>query len=245
MNARARRRRLSTVLAEVFAVAFGNGRSYLRGMGAVHRTVHIVLQEAARIPLPPGQVVGLVLDVVLDRLRPIRGAEPSARLKAAGVGLALVGAGITGWAVAERRRKTTGSFSLGHPEGLVTSGPYALSRHPMYLGWWLIHAGVAVNRGSAWAVVTLPAGMLVEHLGALWEEAALRERFGQSYADYERDVPRYVGSPAWLIRTSFQTARRPTPAAKAMDKGNAHAEELQNPPKGTQMIAPAAKNAAT
>lgn len=214
-------------------------------MGAVHRTVHIVLQEAARIPLPPGQVVGLVLDVVLDHLRPIRGAEPSARLKAAGVGLALIGTGLTGWAVAERRRKTTGSFSLGHPEGLVTSGPYALSRHPMYLGWWLIHAGVAVNQGSAWAVVTLPAGILVEHLGALWEEAALRERFGQPYADYEKVVPRYVGSPAWLIRTSFQTARRPMPAARAMDKGKIHAEEVQNPPKGTQMIAPAAKNAAT
>ncbi|WP_344763599.1 methyltransferase family protein [Paenarthrobacter aurescens] len=152
---------------------------------------------------------------------------------------------MTAWAVAERRRKTTGNFSLGHPEDLVTSGPYALSRHPMYLGWWLIHAGVALGRGSAWASATLPAGILVEHLGALWEENVLRERFGQSYADYEKVVPRYLGSPAWLMRTSFHTARRPTPAATAIDKGKAHAEGLQNPPKGTQMIAPAAKNAAT
>lgn len=165
--------------------------------------------------------------------------------RAAGVGLALTGAGITAWAVAERRRKTTGSFALGHPEGLVTSGPYAASRHPIYLGWWLIHSGVAVSRGSAWALVTLPAGMLVEHLGALWEENMLRERFGQAYADYQRDVPRYVGSPIWLIRTSFHTARRPTPAAAAIDKENRNEPVDENAPKGTHMSKPAAKNAAT
>ncbi|WP_223941752.1 isoprenylcysteine carboxylmethyltransferase family protein [Arthrobacter sp. StoSoilB22] len=248
----ARRRALATGFpAAGSAVAFPGGRGYLLGMGAVLRTARAVKREAASIPLPPGQVVGLVLDVVLDRLHPAsvlgRDAHPGrdVRRRAAGAGLALAGAGITAWAVAERRRKTTGSFALGHPEGLVTSGPYAASRHPMYLGWWLIHSGVAVSRGSAWALVTLPAGMLVEHLGALWEENMLRERFGQAYADYQRDVPRYVGSPIWLIRTSFHTARRPTPAAAAIDKENRNEPVDENAPKGTHMSKPAAKNAAT
>lgn len=97
----------------------------------------------------------------------------------------------------------------------------------MYLGWWLIHSGVAVSRGSAWALVTLPAGMLVEHLGALWEENMLRERFGQSYADYQRDVPRYVGSPIWLIRTSFHLATPPASAARARDNAKTHTPEQQ------------------
>ncbi|MET3368145.1 UNVERIFIED_CONTAM: protein-S-isoprenylcysteine O-methyltransferase Ste14 [Jeotgalibacillus campisalis] len=214
-------------------------------MGAVLRTARAVKREAASIPLPPGQVVGLVLDVVLDRLHPAFVPGRDVRRRATGAGLALTGAGITAWAVAERRRKTTGSFALGHPEGLVTSGPYAASRHPMYLGWWLIHTGVAVSRGSAWALVTLPAGMLVEHLGALWEENMLKERFGQSYAEYQRDVPRYVGSPIWLIRTSFQMATRPTQAATAMDEENRSEPVDENAPKGTHMSNPAAKNAAT
>lgn len=82
---------------------------------------------------------------------------------------------------------------MGHPERLVTSGPYASSRHPMYVGWWLIHAGVATSRGSAWPVVTMPLGMLVEHFGVVWEESMLLQEFGSPYADYQRNVPRYVG----------------------------------------------------
>ncbi len=214
-------------------------------MGGVRRAARVLKHEAANIPLPPGQVAGLVLDVVLDHLRPVPVSGDRVRRRAAGLALALAGAGLTGWAVSERRRETAGSFALGHPEGLVTSGPYAVSRHPMYLGWWLIHAGVAVNRGSVWALVTLPAGMAVEHLGALWEEAMLRNRFGQPYADYERDVPRYIGSPARLMRTSFQMARRPTPAATAIDVGNRREPVDENAPKGTHTSNPAAKNAAT
>ncbi|MEV4952908.1 isoprenylcysteine carboxylmethyltransferase family protein [Paenarthrobacter nitroguajacolicus] len=214
-------------------------------MGAFLRVARAAKQEAANVPLPPGQVAGLVLDAVLDRLHPVSVPERSVRHKAAGAVLVLTGAGITGWAVWERRRETAGSFQLGHPEGLVTTGPYAASRHPMYLGWWMIHAGVAVSRGSAWPVVTMPAGMLVEHLGALWEESMLRQRFGEAYADYERDVPRYIGSPARLMRTSFQMARRPTPAATAIDDENRSEPVDENAPKGTHMSNPAAKNAAT
>lgn len=230
---------------QLCAVAFLNSRRYLRGMGAVRRAARAVRQEAANIPLPPGQVVGLVLDVVLDRLHPVSVSERSVRHRAAGAVLVLAGAGITAWAVSERRRRTAGSFALAHPEGLVTTGPYAASRHPMYLGWWLIHAGVAISRDSAWALVTLPAGMVVEHLGALWEERTLRQEFGQSYADYEREVPRYVGSPAWLICTSFQTARRPTPAARAMDNESSHGPVAESPPNGAHMSSPTEKNAAT
>ena len=214
-------------------------------MGAVPRVARVLKHEAANIPLPPGQVAGLVLDVVLDRLHPVPVAGDRVRRRAAGLALVMAGAGLTGWAVSERRRETAGSFQLGHPEGLVTTGPYAVSRHPMYLGWWLIHTGVAVNRGSAWALATLPLGMVVEHLGALWEESMLRQRFGEAYADYERDVPRYIGSPARLMRTSFQIARRPTPAATAIDEGNRSEPVDENAPKGTHMSSPAAKNAAT
>ncbi|MFF1828364.1 methyltransferase family protein [Paenarthrobacter sp. NPDC058040] len=127
-------------------------------MGEVRRVVLILKQEVGRIPLPPGQVVGLVLDGVLGRFfsTPVPPAQSLRRIT--GAGLILAGTGMTAWAVVERRRHTVGSFALGHPEELVTSGPYALSRHPMYLGWWMIHAGVAVFRGSSWALGTLPAG---------------------------------------------------------------------------------------
>ena len=164
-------------------------------MSSVRRALLLLKREAGGIPLPPGQVIGLVLDAVLERaiatsVMPARGTR-----RVAGLTLLLAGVGITSRAVAERRRHTVGSFALGHPEELVTSGPYAVSRHPMYLGWWMIHAGVALFRGSSWALGTLSAGMFVEHLGALWEEKMLQQEFGKPYVEYMRNVPRYLGIP--------------------------------------------------
>lgn len=165
-------------------------------MSPLARLAGAVKREAAGIPLPPGQVLGLVLDAVLQRIHPLPALSARRARRSAGTLLVLTGVGITVWAVAERRRHTTGSFALGRPEALVTSGPYSASRHPMYLGWWLIHAGVAVYKGSRWAAATLPAGMAVEHFGALWEEKALQKEFGPAYSQYMGNVPRYVGFPA-------------------------------------------------
>lgn len=160
-------------------------------LGSIDRTVRALGSLYRTTPLPPGQVVGLVLDAALDRLHPAPVQAPGTVRRTVGLGLALAGVGFTAWAVAERRRQTTGTFSLERPEGLVTTGPYAASRHPMYLGWWLIHSGVGIFRGSPWTLATLPAGILVEHFGTLSEEKMLRREFGQSYADYSDRVPRY------------------------------------------------------
>ncbi|WP_442004667.1 methyltransferase family protein [Paenarthrobacter sp. RAF54_2] len=111
-----------------------------------------------------------------------------------GSGLLVIGCGLNAWALAERDRRSTGSFDLERPEELVTSGPYAMTRHPMYVGWWLIHLGAGTLAGSSWVLVTLPVGMLVDQMGVLREEAALLEAFGRPYAEYEKRVRRYLGT---------------------------------------------------
>lgn len=125
------------------------------------------------IPLPPGQVIGLVVGVVLDHLRPtaLPGRRSSQRL--AGSILTLAGGLIIGIALHERRQAALRSFDLERPDSLVTTGPYALTRHPIYVGWWLIHLGIGVVRGSAWVLATLPAAILAEHPSVLAEEADL------------------------------------------------------------------------
>lgn len=120
----------------------------------------------------------------------------------AGAGLVLTGVGMNFWALAERRRRSTGPFALERPEELVTTGPYAITRHPMYVGWWLIQLGAGTLAGSSWVLATLPAELLVEHRFVQSEEAVLAELFGQSYLDYADRVPRYFGFPfqshAWF-----------------------------------------------
>ncbi len=144
------------------------------------------------VPLPPGQVIGLVLSVVLDHVRPALLPGQRTRQRLAGSTLTLAGCLIIGSALRERRRAAEEPFDLERPDSLVTTGPYALTRHPLYLGWWLIHLGVGVFRGSAWVLATLPVAILAEHPSVLAEEADLTRRFGNDYDAYRARVARYA-----------------------------------------------------
>ncbi|MET4618803.1 protein-S-isoprenylcysteine O-methyltransferase Ste14 [Arthrobacter sp. 2762] len=132
--------------------------------------------------------------VLLGRASPWPLPGSHALHRMVGSGLLAIGGGLNAWALAERDRRSTGTFDLERPGELVTSGPYALTRHPMYVGWWLIHLGVGTLAGSSWVLVTLPIGMLVDHRGVLREEAALLEAFGRPYAEYAKRVRRYLGT---------------------------------------------------
>jgi protein-S-isoprenylcysteine O-methyltransferase Ste14 len=146
------------------------------------------------LPLPLGSAVGIIAVLVLDRVRPAPLPGPRALERAAGAAALAAGCALNLWALIERRRRTSGQFQLEHPEALVTTGPYAISRHPMYAGWWLIHLGVGMLRGSAWVVATVPVAVLAEHFGgSLVEERELRRRFGSDYTRYAERVRRYAG----------------------------------------------------
>jgi protein-S-isoprenylcysteine O-methyltransferase Ste14 len=148
------------------------------------------------LPLPAGSAVGIFAVLLLDRVRPAPLPGPRALERAAGGAALTAGCALNVWALIERRRRTSGEFQLEQPESLVITGPYAFSRHPMYTGWWLIHLGVGMLRGSAWVLATLPVAVLVEHFGgSVAEERELRRRFGAAYTRYAERVPSYAGRP--------------------------------------------------
>lgn len=163
------------------------------------------------LPIPPGQVAGIVVGVTLDRMFPARLPGPRAVHRAAGVLLLVSGGALNVWSLVERRRRTTGKFELEQPQSLVTTGPYAQSRNPMYVGWWFIHLGIGLLRGSAWMAATVPAAVLVEHPGVVDEERMLDREFGDEFARYRERVPRYVAE--WRRSAAAGTrmaAARPT-----------------------------------
>lgn len=147
------------------------------------------------LPLPAPVVAAMVLDRLLARPRPLPLPGPRSLHRAAGAGLVCAGVALNAWALAERRRRSAGPFALEHPEELVTTGPYALTRHPMYVGWWLIELGTGTLSGSAWVFLTLPAQLPVEHRFVVAEEQTLAEQFPQAYPGYAERVPRYIGLP--------------------------------------------------
>ncbi|MFJ6077114.1 alpha/beta fold hydrolase [Pseudarthrobacter sp. NPDC092419] len=158
------------------------------------------------LPLPFPVVAAMAADLLLARLRPMPLPGSRALHRASGTALVIAGLGLNAWALAERRRNSPGPFALERPEELVTNGPYAFSRHPMYVGWWLIELGAGTLAGSAWVLVTMPAELLVEHPVVREEEATLAGLFGASYRDYAAKVPRYLGhaglpNPLTTLRT--------------------------------------------
>jgi protein-S-isoprenylcysteine O-methyltransferase Ste14 len=165
------------------------------GISSVHALEARLKSAYDNLPLPAPVVAGMALDLVLARFRPL--PLPGSRVvhRVAGAGLVIAGVGLNAWALTERRRRSAGRFELERPEDLVVTGPYAVTRHPMYVGWWLIQLGAGVLAGSSWVLALLPAEVLVEHRFVVGEEAALAELFPQSYPGYAERVPRYLGLP--------------------------------------------------
>lgn len=75
---------------------------------------------------------------------------------------------------------------------LVTSGPYAYVRNPLYLANGLIGLGITLLSGILWAIV-LFGGIFAFLYGSVVraEEAFLEEKFGEAYREYARYVPRF------------------------------------------------------
>jgi protein-S-isoprenylcysteine O-methyltransferase Ste14 len=75
-------------------------------------------------------------------------------------------------------------------EALATSGPYAYTRNPLYLGSLLIGVGFAVAAHSWWVGVALLVMFFAIYLPVIRdEEAFLRQKFSE-FDEYARRVPR-------------------------------------------------------
>jgi protein-S-isoprenylcysteine O-methyltransferase Ste14 len=121
-------------------------------------------------------------------------AEPTPSVLAAGAAIAAAGEAVRIWAAGhlEKGREVT------------SSGPYAFTRHPLYVGSSLIGAGMAIATGSILAASVIGVFLIVTFSAAIWtEEAHLTEKFGSEYPAY-RDGRR----PTVIRRFSLQRAIR-------------------------------------
>lgn len=91
---------------------------------------------------------------------------------------------------------------------LVTDGTYAISRNPVHLAEAAIALGIAMLSRMPWLVLTtLVVGGIITALVIEWEEETLRRRYGQTYENYCRAVPRWF-SPRRLLRAESFTLTR-------------------------------------
>jgi protein-S-isoprenylcysteine O-methyltransferase Ste14 len=124
-------------------------------------------------------------------------ARPTAASFAWGLPLALLGESIRLWGVSLAGSATRVTGEVGAIE-LVTSGPFAHVRNPLYLGNMLLYLGmgVASNALFPWLQAGALLWFIVQYSAIVsLEEDFLRTRFGEEYARYCAAVPRFVPSP--------------------------------------------------
>jgi protein-S-isoprenylcysteine O-methyltransferase Ste14 len=76
---------------------------------------------------------------------------------------------------------------------LITSGPYALVRNPIYLAYLILLAATCLGFGHARNLVyVIPVYLIGAALRILREERVLREHFGADYDTYAARVKRLI-----------------------------------------------------
>lgn len=106
--------------------------------------------------------------------------------------LVLAGCGFAVWARFILGTNWSGTVTVKENHVLITRGPYAWVRHPIYTGVLLALLGNAVVGGRLVYLLTVGAVMLAFWLKLRIEEKFMMETFGQQYAIYKQHVKALV-----------------------------------------------------
>ena len=101
----------------------------------------------------------------------------------------LIGTGVSLLGVAVRM---AAAGCISKDETLSRRGPYAFTRNPLYVGSFLLYLGFCLACANLWvAIGFLPFFFIVYYATILREEAFLSSKFGEDYAAFMREVPRF------------------------------------------------------
>ena len=136
-------------------------------------------------------ISGLVLDHVLPLAATL--AEPPWVRWTAGGGLILLGVAIFAAGIRNFSRAATPVPSNQPVRMLVTTGIHGWSRNPIYVGMFLLYAGIGVAASSPWVLIlALPLALTLRYAIVAREETYLERRFGDAYRDYKARVRRWL-----------------------------------------------------
>jgi protein-S-isoprenylcysteine O-methyltransferase Ste14 len=145
-----------------------------------------------RIQPPILVLIHIVLLFVLMRLAPLPLSVPPV-LQLVGFLLAMIGFLLGLAALLAFRRAQRKPADRGRGTGLITTGIYRFTRHPVYLGFILILIGLSLSMGSYWGLLLAPIMLvLFNNLVVEAEEQYLMHKFGEGYTTYKAKVRRWL-----------------------------------------------------
>ena len=108
-----------------------------------------------------------------------------------GLLMLLFGESIRIWAVSYAGGKTR-TRKVGAP-ALCTSGPYAFTRNPLYLGNMFMYIGIALVAGAPniiFMILIIFSFFMIQYILIVsLEEETLTNLFGEAYRNYKKNVP--------------------------------------------------------
>ena len=137
----------------------------------------------------------LLLGLALDRVLPLPVTLPEAALVrwTGGGGLIVVGLAIVAASIRNFSRAATPVPSNQPVRALVTTGIHGWSRNPIFVGMFLLYAGIGIAARSPWVLIfALPLAITLRYGVVAREEAYLERRFGDAYRDYKERVRRWL-----------------------------------------------------
>jgi len=148
-----------------------------------------------RFPPPFLFVGGFVAGLLLHRALPLALASGGPAPLSVWLGWAAVALGLVlgAWAMFTFLGARTAIIPHRPATEVVQTGPYRLSRNPMYVALGLVYVGLALWLNRLWPLLLLPlVYVLLYRLVVRREERYLKSAFGEAYGAYRRRVRRWV-----------------------------------------------------
>jgi protein-S-isoprenylcysteine O-methyltransferase Ste14 len=142
-------------------------------------------RRVARLRVPAGYVFGVIALAL---------ATPTPGSLAIGAAVGAIGEGLRIWAA--------GHLEKGSE--VTSTGPYALTRHPLYAGSIVMGAGLAIAANNAVVAVLVGAYLAITVTAAIRsEEAHLTAKFGGDYPAY-RDGRNPAGARGFSVERAIR-----------------------------------------
>lgn len=109
-----------------------------------------------------------------------------------GVALCTGGLGLLIWSVISFGRSFRVGIDTDRPDRLITSGIFAVRRNPIYVAFAAVLLGQFLIFPNWILLVYMAAATWLFHRQILREEEFLKEHYGAEYANYCRQVRRYL-----------------------------------------------------
>jgi len=151
-------------------------------------------QDNPGVVAPPPLIYGIPLaaGIYFNRRSPFE-LMPGNLARTIGVALGIVAIIFSLAAVTQFWRAKTPMIPYKATSAIIESGPFAISRNPLYLAMTVGYVAVSLFFNTAWPLFVLPLVLLVMHRGVIErEELYLEQKFGERYVQYMVRVRRWI-----------------------------------------------------